>query len=64
MYETVRREIDRMSDKMRVGEEQYRKRLDICRQCDRLSGGTCLACGCYVELRAAAVHTACPRKKW
>ena len=64
MYETVRHEIYRMKPQMRAGDDLYRNRLDICRECDRLSGGTCLACGCYVELRAAARHTSCPKKKW
>ena len=64
MYETVLREIGRMKPEMRADESLYSRRLAICRECDRLSGGTCLACGCYVELRAAAVSSACPKKKW
>ena len=48
----------------RVTEEEYERRLAICRTCDKLLAGTCGACGCYVELRAAAKVSRCPRKKW
>lgn len=42
----------------------YEQRLSICTQCEKLMEGTCLACGCYVELRAAAKKNRCPDKKW
>ena len=29
-------------------------RLSVCQDCEKLNAGTCMACGCYVELRAAA----------
>lgn len=48
----------------RVPEEVYESRLSVCRGCDRLNAGTCMACGCYVELRAAAKISRCPKKKW
>lgn len=48
----------------RVDESGYEKRLGICKQCDYLNAGTCNACGCYVELRAAAIVGHCPYKKW
>lgn len=48
----------------RAGEEAYERRLAVCRECERLVDGTCLACGCYVELRAAAKGSRCPKKKW
>jgi len=60
----VRNAIERLGDKMRVGDELYKKRLDECRACDYLNEGTCGACGCYVELRAAAKTGKCPYKKW
>lgn len=40
------------------------KRLAVCMECDRLSTGTCLSCGCYVEIRAALKLGRCPKKKW
>ncbi|MGN0427499.1 MAG: DUF6171 family protein [Agathobacter sp.] len=48
----------------RVEEAEYEKRLSVCKECDRLNAGTCGACGCYVELRAAAIVGHCPYKKW
>lgn len=47
-----------------VPDEQYEARLLICKKCDYLNAGTCGACGCYVELRAAATISQCPYKKW
>lgn len=48
----------------RVPAEEYERRLAICKECDRLNSGTCAACGCYVELRAAGTVGHCPYKKW
>lgn len=42
----------------------YENRLAICKECSRLEAGTCQACGCYVELRAAVKKNRCPYKKW
>ncbi len=44
--------------------EEYERRLSICKECDKLNAGTCNACGCYVELRAASKMAHCPHKKW
>ncbi len=48
----------------RVCEEEYERRLCLCKECDLLNAGTCGACGCYVELRAASVVGHCPYKRW
>lgn len=48
----------------RVSEEIYEERLSVCKSCEFLNAGTCGACGCYVELRAAARAGKCPYKKW
>lgn len=47
-----------------VSDEEYERRLDICKTCEKLHEGTCLACGCYVELRAASRAAHCSHKKW
>lgn len=47
-------------DEKRTESEVYRKRLDICRDCDNLISGTCTKCGCYVRIRAAKSHMHCP----
>ncbi|MCI5937703.1 MAG: DUF6171 family protein [Eubacterium sp.] len=50
--------------KDQVSDDAYEERLAICKNCDLLNAGTCGACGCYVELRAAAKVGHCPYKKW
>jgi hypothetical protein len=48
----------------KVSEEEYHDRLKICKECEYLSRGTCNACGCYTELRAAVKRSRCPYKRW
>ncbi len=48
----------------KVAEEEYHDRLEICKECEYLSRGTCNACGCYAELRAAGKRSRCPYKRW
>ena len=47
-----------------VDEKEYERRLSICKNCVQLNAGTCMSCGCYVELRAAMRPAHCPRKQW
>ena len=47
-----------------VPAEEYESRLAFCKECELLNAGTCGACGCYVELRAAAKVGHCPYRKW
>lgn len=62
------REIERllalMDREMKTSPEEYDRRRKICKACDYLSKGTCNACGCFVELRAATNRSHCPYKKW
>ncbi len=53
-----------MKPQEKAGEEEMARRLEICKECDKLEMGTCLACGCYVELRSALKNGRCPYKKW
>jgi len=55
---------ERLSPKHRVSREEYESRLDRCRQCSHLQTGTCMQCGCYVEVRAAQKGTFCPLRYW
>lgn len=50
--------------KDRASEAMYEERLSVCRECDKLNEATCEACGCYVEFRAYARDSHCPKKKW
>lgn len=53
-----------LDDEVRAKEQLYEKRLLLCKECEKLSAGTCLTCGCYVELRAAVAGSRCPLEKW
>lgn len=48
----------------RTPDSVYAARLDACRRCDQLNGGTCMGCGCLVELRAAYARQKCPFRTW
>ena len=56
--------IDAIAPEDRIDDEGYEGRLNICKECDLLNQGTCNACGCYVEIRAAVKKSGCPKKKW
>lgn len=62
--EEIARLLRLMHDEERAPEGEYERRLSICRGCEYLSKGTCNACGCYAELRAAPRNGRCPYKKW
>ena len=62
--EKIERVLKLMKEKEKVPGELYEKRLQVCGQCEKLAQGTCLSCGCYVELRAAARTGSCPCQYW
>lgn len=62
--EKLEKYIVEMPEKLKADETLYQHRLNVCKECVKLVTGTCLACGCYVELRAAAKVSRCPDKKW
>ena len=47
-----------------VSDEETVRRLAVCQSCEKLNQGTCLACGCFVEIRAATQKGKCPYSKW
>ena len=53
-----------LSDDERASDSEYKKRLSLCKECDKLIDATCLKCGCYVEIRALSKGAHCPAKKW
>lgn len=63
-HEIVERHLASLKEEDLTDEKETQQRLEICKQCDRLNLGTCLSCGCYVEIRAALKNGRCPRKKW
>lgn len=64
LYEQVKQAVEKLPKDAKVSDEDYEKRLNVCRNCDYLNEATCNACGCYAELRAAAVTGKCPYGKW
>ena len=40
------------------------RRLALCKACDQLNSGTCMGCGCLVELKAAYKNEKCPFRRW
>jgi len=66
LSEAVRAAVEKIPSDKRAEDAEYKRRLDICGDCEHLLQGTCLKCGCYSELRAARRDSHCPLKsrKW
>ena len=62
--EMIRKGRKFVSPRERTPDEEYDQRIALCEACEYLSGPTCRACGCYVELRALKKSVHCPYKKW
>ena len=62
IYASITERLALLPDEAKVPDEEYRRRLGICRSCSRLSSGTCTVCGCFVELRAAKKALSCPHE--
>ena len=54
----------RLPDGQKASEDVRESRLAQCRACDQLNTGTCMGCGCLVELKAAHKNEKCPYRKW
>ena len=59
-YEDLSRYIQRMDEDLKVDQQIYEKRLNICSTCDRLRSEEHTFCGCFVELRAVQKVRKCP----
>ena len=62
--EIVSKGLASLKEADRCLEKVYNDRLQICRNCDNLVSGTCLLCGCYVEIRGALKNGKGPKNKW
>ena len=60
----LHRYIEMLDADVKTAREIYQDRLSRCKECDYLEAGTCQACGCCVELRAAVKKSYCPYRKW
>ena len=58
--EMIKKHTDIIKEEDKSDDETYKARLDTCKECEKLNRGTCGACGCYVELRAARIRMGCP----
>ena len=47
-------------------DSEYRRRLELCKECPSLLNGLCRECGCFVEVRAAKRRQRGPavRARW
>lgn len=65
-YESVKFYRETMPAKKRTPDDVYETRLLACKACESLESGTCMQCGCYVEMRAARIDMHCPavEAKW
>ncbi len=61
LYERIKRTIDSIPAEKRCGDDEYQKRLLLCKSCEKLIGGMCRVCGCFVEVRAAKKEAYCPQ---
>lgn len=63
---TVERVRRALSPRARTPDDEYEQRLALCRECDQLQNGTCMLCGCMVEMRAMRRDSHCPtpRRRW
>lgn len=49
-----------LSAESKLDDVSYQERLVKCSECDSLNAGICIACGCFVEFRAAINRNHCP----
>ena len=47
-----------------VPNEEYERRLLICENCENLTKGVCVKCGCFIIVRARRKNKGCPIDKF
>lgn len=60
LVQAIKNQISLIPDADRTPDDEYRRRLLACTECDFLADAMCRKCGCYVELRAAYQNRSCP----
>ena len=63
-YQSVLHYRAALPPKARTPDAIWEQRLTACKACDELQNGTCMQCGCYVEMRAARLDMHCPCGRW
>lgn len=61
-FQNIKENIELIPDEKKADESLYKKRLEICTECDCLINGMCSKCGCFVEMRAAFAINRCPHE--
>lgn len=59
-YIHMKEYIGAIDNHIRTDEHEYKRRLELCTNCEKLINGMCKSCGCYVEIRAAVKKNYCP----
>ena len=62
-FETVQQYIDSIPPHEKTPKDEYLRRLVLCKNCEYLTNGMCVLCGCYVEVRAAKAWQHCVNGK-
>lgn len=63
LAQSIAEYVNTLNEEIRADDNLYQKRLSLCRSCGKLLNGTCLKCGCYVEMRAAVITNHCPSEE-
>lgn len=65
-YKNLQEHIKNIDNQIKTEEHEYKRRLELCMECDNLINGMCKICGCFVEMRAAVNKNYCPHveKRW
>ena len=61
-FQNIKENIELIPDEKKADEALYKKRLEICTECDCLINGMCSKCGYFVEMRAAFAVSRCPHE--
>lgn len=64
LYGSIKEYVEQLDEEVKATKEEYEKRLNICKECDKLTEAMCKGCGCFVEMRAAVYKNTCPYEKW
>lgn len=62
-FKNVYEYIESIPEDIKTGNDEYKKRLEICQGCEKLENGICRVCGCFVEVRASINSNYCPDSK-
>ena len=47
-----------------ASDDEYKRRLEICNECESNRNDRCVECGCFVSIKAKWASEECPLRKW